>query len=235
MKKIIITFSILLYSVCSQGQVLISLLLGEKLNSGKVEFGLDGGINFSSLKGVDGSSGVGNFNLGFYFDIKTKYKWMIYTGVIVKGTLGAEGIAPYNLNIPDLDNAFIGGEVERRLGYFNVPFLIKRSFDNYFSIEGGVQLGLMNKATDEFKQAVSQKDDLIYKVDIKDQYHPLDAGLEAGIGYRLLKGKGMHLSLRYYYGLVDITVNDSGADVFNRSMYLNLGIPIGAGKKKSGE
>jgi hypothetical protein len=234
MKKIIITFSILFYSLSSQGQILISLLLGDKLNSDKLEFGLDGGVNFSSLSGVGGSS-VGNFNLGFYFDFKTKHKWMIHTGVIVKSSLGAKGIAPYFLNNPDLDNAFIGGEVERKLNYFNVPVLIKRSFDNHFSVEGGIQLGLMHKASDEFKAAVNQKDDLTYKVDIKDQYHPLDAGLVAGIGYRLLKGKGMHLSLRYYYGLVDVTIDDSGTDVYNRSMYLNVGIPIGAGKKKSDE
>jgi hypothetical protein len=29
----------------ANGQVLISLLLGDKLNSGKIEFGLDGEIN----------------------------------------------------------------------------------------------------------------------------------------------------------------------------------------------
>lgn len=234
MKKIIIIFGILFYSFSSQSQILISLLLGDKLNTGKIEFGLDGGINFSSLGGVEGSS-VGNFNLGFYFDFKTQYKWMVHTGVIVKSSLGAKGIKPYLLNNPDLDNVFIGGEVERKLNYFNVPVLIKRSFENYFSVEGGIQLGLMNKATDEFKQEVNKKDDLVYKADIKDLYHPLDAGLEAGIGYRLLKGKGMHLSLRYYYGLVDVTIDDSGADVYNRSMYLNVGIPIGAGKKKSEE
>jgi hypothetical protein len=234
MKKIIITVSILFFSLSSQGQILISLLLGDKLNTGNIEFGLDGGVSFSSLSGVDGSS-VGNFNLGFYFDFKTKHKWMIHTGVMVKSSLGAKGIAPYYLNNPDLDDVFIGGEVERKLGYFNVPVLVKRSFENYFSIEGGIQLGLMNKSTDEFKNEINKDDDLSYTVHIRDLYHPLDAGLAAGIGYRLLKGKGMHLSLRYYYGLVDITIDDSGAGVYNRSMYLTVGIPIGAGKKKSDE
>jgi hypothetical protein len=55
-----------------QGQVIISLLLGDKLNSGQVEFGLDGGINFPSIRGLSGGDSEGLFNIGFYFDIKTK-------------------------------------------------------------------------------------------------------------------------------------------------------------------
>ncbi|MBL7865332.1 MAG: PorT family protein, partial [Cyclobacteriaceae bacterium] len=38
--------------VSVMGQVIISLLLGDKLNSGKIEFGLDGGVNYSSMKGL---------------------------------------------------------------------------------------------------------------------------------------------------------------------------------------
>ena len=39
----------------SSGQVLISLLLGDKLNTGQIEFGLDGGLSLSNLHGVDPS------------------------------------------------------------------------------------------------------------------------------------------------------------------------------------
>jgi hypothetical protein len=45
----------LLLLLCSQGQsqVLISILLGDKLNSGQIEFGLDGGFSLSNLTGID--------------------------------------------------------------------------------------------------------------------------------------------------------------------------------------
>ena len=36
----------------SHGQVLISLLLGDKLNTGQIEFGLDGGLSLSNLHGA---------------------------------------------------------------------------------------------------------------------------------------------------------------------------------------
>jgi hypothetical protein len=232
MKKLILCSLIALGSISANGQVLISILLGDKLNSGNIEFGLDGGVNFMSLPGVEGASTTPGFNLGFYFDIKTKSNYLFHTGVIVKSPMGAEGIPPYDLNDPNLNTVFENGEVKRNLRYFNVPIMLKRPFNNHFYAEGGAMLGLMSKSFDEFKQSVNKNEDLTYKLYNRDNYHPLDAGLIAGIGYRLMGGNGMNLGLRYYYGLIDITIDDTGDDVFNRSLYLTVGIPIGAGKAK---
>jgi Outer membrane protein beta-barrel domain len=218
----------------SDGQVLISLLLGDKLNTGKIEFGLDGGLSLSNVDGLDQSGRKPGFNLGFYFDIKLKDpSWIFHTGVMVKSTMGAEDIRVYSLNNPDLDNAFVGGSVIRKLGYFNIPAMIKYKWKNNFFVEAGPMFGLMNNSTtDEFVATVEKKDDLRYKLKIKDRYHPLDAGLIAGIGYRLLKGNGMNLAVRYYYGFVDITIDDVTPNQFNRSLYFAVGIPIGVGKKQ---
>jgi hypothetical protein len=219
-------------SFAASGQVIISLLLGDKLNSGKVEFGLDGGLMLSTIDGVGTSNSKRAFNLGFYFDIKLKNpSWRVYTGVMVKSTLGAEDIPVYSLDDPDLDNAFSGGSVKRKLGYFTVPVMMKYKFENNFFVEAGPMFGLMNSSTDEFIATVKKKDDLLYKLKIKDNYHPLDAGLMAGVGYRLLGGNGMNLTICYYYGLVDITIDDSTPNQYNRSLYFMVGIPIGAGKK----
>lgn len=234
MKKIVLLTCLILLSSLANGQVLISLLLGDKLNSGTIEFGLDGGVNFTSLPGVTGATATNGFFLGFYFDIKTKTPWLFHTGVIVKSPLGAEGITPYSLDNPDLDNAFTGGEVKRNLRYFNVPIGVKRVFKNHMFVEGCIQLGLRYKAFDEFTNKINDQD-LTYTVNIKDQFHPLDAGITLGAGYRLMKGNGMNINLRYYYGLVDITIEDTTPDVFNRSVYVGVGIPIGAGKAKERE
>jgi len=85
---------------------LISILLGDKLNSGKIEFGLDGGLSLSSLEGVDPSKSHSDFNLGFYFDFKMNNpSWMINTGVRVKSTMGANDLAVYSLDNSVLDSA----------------------------------------------------------------------------------------------------------------------------------
>jgi hypothetical protein len=234
MRTFLTALLILLCLQVASGQVLISLLLGDKLNSGKIEFGLDGGVNYANIRGLQGANFEPNFNIGFYFDFKLKNPaWMIHTGVIVKSTLGAGDLPVYALGNTDLDNAFAEGSVERRINYFNVPIMIKQVFKNNIYWEVGLVPSLRAKAFDIFTTDV--EGELEYKKDIKDDYHRLDFGLMGGIGYRLMGGNGMNLTVRYYYGLVDITINDSLPDQFNESIYLAVGIPIGAGKAKERE
>lgn len=225
---------VLLVSINSaRTQVLISILLGDKLNTGKIEFGLDGGANWSTIKNLDGAKSLTGFNLGFYFDFKLKNpSWMLNTGVIVKSNMGADELPVYSVGNPNLDNAFTGGKVTRKINYFNVPIMMKYSFKNHIYLKAGTQLGLRYKAFDEFKNSVNEEDDLKYKFEIKDQFHPLDAGLAIGAGYRLMKGNGMNVGVQYYLGLIDIRVDDTSPNQFNRVLYLTAGIPIGKNPKK---
>lgn len=228
---------VLLFVIAGQsmanGQVLISLLLGDKINSGKIEFGLDGGVNYPDMRGLSGGEMRGNFNLGFYFDIKLKNpQWMLHTGVLVKSSMGTENLPVYPLNNPDLDNAFAEGEVQRKINYFNVPIAMKYILKNNFYFEGGIMPSLRYTAFDIFTTDLKDKEDLEYKLDIKDQFHRLDFGLVGGVGYRLFGGNGMNLTVRYYYGLVDVVIDDSTPNQYNTSLYLAVGIPIGAGKAK---
>ena len=233
MKKKFLIIGLLLFANAARTQVLISILLGDKLNSGKIEFGLDGGANWSTIKNLDGAKNLTGFNLGFYFDFKLKNpSWMLNTGVIVKSNMGADELPVYTLGNPDLDNAFSGGKISRKINYFNVPVMMKYNFKNHIYVKGGVQLGLRYKAIDEFKNSLNDEDDLKYKLDIKDQFHPIDAGLAFGAGYRLMKGNGMNIGLQYYFGLIDIKIDDSTPDQFNRVLYLTVGIPIGKNSKK---
>ena len=233
MKKIIFFVGIILSFHTGNTQVLISILLGDKLNTGKIEFGLDGGANWSTIKNLDGAKSLTSFNLGFYFDFKLKNpSWMLNTGVIVKSNMGADELPVYSLGNPNLDNAFTGGKITRTINYFNVPIMMKYSFKNHIYLKGGIQLGLRYKAFDEFKNSVNEEDDLKYELDIKDQFHPIDAGLAIGAGYRLMKGNGMNIGVQYYIGLLDIRVDDSSPNQFNRVLYLTAGIPIGKNPKK---
>ena len=221
----------LLFCFAANSQVLISILLGDKLNSGKVEFGLDGGLNWSNIHGLPGANGLTGFNLGFYFDIKLKNPaWMVNTGVIVKSPLGADDLPVYSLNDLHLDSIFTGGSVTRKLRYFNVPVMMKYKFKNNLYVKGGIQLGLRAKAFDEFTNTIQDDEDLKYKLKIKDQFHPLDAGLAFGLGYRLMGGNGMNIGLQYYLGLIDVVIDDASPNQYNRALYLTVGIPIGKGK-----
>ena len=229
--RVLFIFITSLVYIPAHSQVIISLLLGDKLNSGKVEFGLDGGLNLSTQSGLNERKNLSSFNLGFYFDIKLKesQKWMLHTGVIVKSNMGVSGLPVYPVAEADLDSVFTGGSIERKLSYFNVPVLMKYKLSNQFYVEAGPQLGLLYKAYDEFTNTVLG-DEVTYRNEIRDYFHRLDAGLMAGIGYRLMKGNGMNVGIRYYYGLVDVLIDDTGDPLANRSFYFTVGIPIGVGK-----
>lgn len=81
----------------AESQVLISLLFGDDLNTGKIEFGLDGGWTLSDQNGLVDSKMLSTYNLGFYFDFKLENSWILHTGVLVKSTMGAKDMPVYSL------------------------------------------------------------------------------------------------------------------------------------------
>jgi opacity protein-like surface antigen len=213
-----------------QSQVLMSLIFGDKLNSPNIEFGLEGGANFSTITNQPGADYRTDFNLGFYFDFNLKNpSWAFNTGVIVKSSLGAEGLRVYSLNDPNLDATFADGSVSRKISYFNVPLGIKYKFDNRFYVKAGTQLGLLSRAVDVFSQNYNGED-VEYKNNIRDKIHVVDAGLTFGLGYKFKVGHGLNLGLQYYYGLVPLLKGDDSPTQYNRSLYVTAGLPIGKAK-----
>lgn len=238
MKKTFLLIVFLLISVSMQSQVLIALLLGETLNTGKIEFGLDGGWNFANMSNMDSNSWYRKWNLGFYFDIKIKDQWYLNTGVLVKAEHGLD-----NLTETDLENlgAYIytnpdGSDVEgaysQSISYFVVPALAKYRFDNHMYVEIGPQFALMHDAYIGFEsdidgiEAKAQEDN-------KDMIQRIDVGASVGTGYRLLKGLGWTLGVRYYYGFVDVYKDMPGQK--NSALYLKVMVPIGLSDDKKAQ
>ncbi len=209
--------------------MLISLLFGDKLNTGNIEFGLEGGATFSTISGLDDAQYKSGFNLGFYFDFKLKNNWKLATGVMVKSPWGAQGLTTYSLGDASLDTVFLGGEVERRLNYFNVPIMAKYMFGRFF-VMAGPQLSLGYKAYDVFTKEVKEEDDLSYQLKTRELYRAIEAGVVGGAGVHLSKGYGMNILVRYYQGLTEIRKDPVGASQYNQGWHLQMGIPIGMGK-----
>ncbi|MFC2107017.1 porin family protein [Bacteroidota bacterium] len=234
-KKIIIvvmTLSGLMISITSNSQVLISILLGDKLNSGAIEFGLSGGYTNSQIFSSKDTKGLNSGHLGFYFDIRLKNKLFLYTGVQVKSNLGATGLSmkTYAIDDQDLDTLLKDATLKRKLNYFNVPIMIKYRFKSNIYVNAGVQLGLRYKSYDYYYEKIEEKNDLIYKYSIKDQLTRIDAGVTAGLGYKFKYGWEMNIGARYYYGLTNIYKSNGYGT--NGALYIFGEIPIGAGKQK---
>jgi hypothetical protein len=233
MKKVIsLLVLLILFSSAAKSQVLISLLLGDKLNSPNLEFGLIGGMSASDLSNSNvGSQNLWKLHLGFYFDFKITDKLWFNPAVLVKVTPGMKYTNQRTnvSGIDELDSILVGATVERRIGYFQVPLLLKYNFTPRFHLLLGPQAGLRtNKASNNYSVDVIDKDDLTYREDVSEEYKRLDFGIAGGFGFRIKPG-GMNLGARYYYGLTDILKDNPGAKLSNRNLYLYFTIPVGKG------
>lgn len=218
------------YSVHSQ--VLIALLLGDKLNTGKIEFGLDGGVNYSNIGNMDSNSYSRELNLGFYFDIKMKEQWYLNTGVLVKSTLGVDKLSEQDLEFLDAAIYDAEGDYKQRINYFIVPALARYKFKNNMYAELGPQFGLATKAFIQFDSDVDGNEARIRETNT-DMINRFDMGIAGGVGYRLLKGLGWTIGARYYYGFLDVYKDLPGSK--NSSLFLKLNIPIGLSLEKKEE
>ena len=229
LKTIIAVCLFLIAASTANSQILIALLLGDKLNSDKLEFGIDGGVDFLNISHVPNSKILPGWNLGFYFNFKVHPRLFIHTGVLVKSTMGTKNIDVYPINDTVVDTAFIGGTVTRKINYFHVPILLRWRFVDYFHLEFGPQIGLRYKASDIFTKEITDKDDLTLKHDNRNNYTRFDLGIVAGIGYQLRKGQGMTIGAKYYYGFIDTDKVTSGSQNTS-AIYVSLSLPIGKEK-----
>lgn len=232
MKKIIVLFFMLLVGYSVHSQVLIALLLGDKLNTGKIEFGLDGGVNYSNIGNMDSNSYSRELNLGFYFDIKMKEQWYLNTGVLVKSTLGVDKLSEQDLEFLDAAIYDAEGDYKQRINYFIVPALARYKFKNNMYAELGPQFGLATKAFIQFDSDVDGNEARIRETNT-DMINRFDMGIAGGVGYRLLKGLGWTIGARYYYGFLDVYKDLPGSK--NSSLFLKLNIPIGLSLEKKEE
>ena len=195
-----------------------------------MEFGLEGGFNWSDIDGLDADKRLSTFNLGFYFDFRLKNQWNIYTGVLVKAKLGDNKLSPEDLAFLEITpNAEENGNYSQVLNYFIVPALLKYNFKNRMYVEAGPQFGLLYNSWVQFESDLDIK--YIKTKDYnKDKTNRIDAGITFGTGYKIMPGTGMTVGIKYYYGFVNVYKGVSGTN--NSSLFLKVNVPIGANKKK---
>lgn len=216
-------------SSMADAQVIIVAIFGDQLNSGKIEFGLDGGYNASWLMGQQSAQTLNNFNLGFFFHVKLTEKSFISTGVHVKSNVGGSGMPAYPIGDPAFDAVYANGERTTKLSVFYVPIMWQQRFNQFF-VEGGIQPGLVSRVNDIFTvDGYGGKQE--YTRDVSDDYTRLDFGFVGGVGYRLKPGPvATSLGVDYYHGVVDI-YKPQNLSITNSSLYVYFRIPIGAGEK----
>lgn len=228
-KRVLLVVLLVMVAFGGYSQVLISLLLGDKLNTGKIEFGLDGGVNYSTMSNFASAHPNSTFNIGFYFDFLLKERWYFNTGVLVKSNVGLGFLKEADVAILDPTAVYLdSGSYSQRISYFHVPAAIKYRFKNNFYVCFGPQFALRYKANLRYEGEYNNKT-IELNTDNRDLFHRLEVSAIGGVGYKLKKGEGMNIGVKYMYGLTNI-LREEGLKSFNRSFYVYVGVPIGRGK-----
>ncbi len=230
MKKLTILLLFILIAASANSQILISLLLGDKLNSEGMEFGLEGGINWAKISELETDASRSALNLGFYFDIRMKNQFWLHTGFLAVTTFGVDNLKDNDLNFLDVTTYDAEGDYNQTLNYFALPVLAKYKFKNHIYLEVGPQFGMAYRPYVEFLESNDEIDARIREYNM-EKINRMDAGIRTGIGYKLLQGKGMNIGIAYYYGFANVYKDRSGTN--NQSFFIVADIPIGRGKVKS--
>lgn len=228
-KNFLIILFLTVLSLSAHSQILISILLGDKLNSEKIEFGIFGGLNQSYFTDISDSKPLNTYDLGFYFHFLVKNNSYISTGLLVKSSMGASGMPTYKIGDEDFDNIYKDGSLTTKINYIYLPIMFQQRIWDIIQLEGGFKTGIRTGATDSFYLSAFDGD-LSYKKETKKEYSMVDAGLQAGIGFKLSKRpKSMSIGVNYYQGLMNIS-KKSGTEIKNSALNLFVTVPIGIEK-----
>ncbi len=232
MKKAVVFALLFVWAATlAHSQVLIALLLGDKLNSDKFELGVRLAGNFQSLANIKCDS---RFSIGFgvYGILKLNEKLSLQPELLFKDPRGAAGLLPETFGNADLDPLLADASVTMKLSYVTLPVLLKYSLTPQLSLGCGPQIGFLTGATNVYVAEVFAADDLVFKDKIKPALNDLDFALAFNLEYKLMRQRAIRIGFRYYLGLTDIFKTNPGEPVKNSVFQINLSIPLG-GKAKA--
>ncbi|WP_111682925.1 porin family protein [Winogradskyella tangerina] len=147
-------------------------------------FGIKLGGNLSNLAGdgTDDLSSLINFQAGFFMEIELTKDVKVQPELL---------FSVYGFELSE------GDERSVRLNYVILPVMVKYFISKKFSLDAGPQVGLL----------VTAKNGTGSMADVKTDFFDRDFGVNAGFSYAISDKVGA--SLRYYFGLTDVTAADT--------------------------
>jgi hypothetical protein len=215
----------------AHSQVLIALLIGDKLNSDKFELGINLVGNWQTVNGWDEAASRFSMGFGIFGTIKLSDRFSLQPELLFKDPRGAAGLPPETFGNANLDPLLADSTATVKLAYVSLPVILKYAVTPKLSLGFGPQIGVLSSAKKVYVAEVYAAEDLTFKEDIKSDINDLDLALAFNLEYRFLKKKGVHVGLRYYLGLTDIVKDNPGDPVKHSVIQINLGIPLGGHKK----
>lgn len=230
MKKILILgILVLLIAPTLKSQILIALVFGDKLNNEKLEFGLNVGLNSSTISNADANKYHNGLNLGLNFIYKFSENWHVNPSLYFSYPMGARDLPIYEISDTNLNKVLERGIMERELSYFSLPVTLRYKMFGLTYFDFGPQFSLNTNAEDIFSISIDDEGSLKHSENVRKDHKLFDVGITAGFTQKLRSENGVSLKLRYYYGLLDVTKSDTKQ--YNSVIYFSVGVPIGGNSK----
>nr|WP_294934266.1 porin family protein [uncultured Flavobacterium sp.] len=189
MKKVLLILAVIFtFGYAAQAQ---AIRTGSSL-AGRIKLGPKAGVNIATLSADDTKSLVG-FHVGGFVEFMLTEKLALQPEVL------------YSAQGATADE----GDAEWKLGYINIPFMVKYDVFKGLNLEAGPQMGFLISAEDEAGN------------DIKDSFESTDFGFNLGLGYSL--PMGLMLSGRYTIGLSDVVKDNTTDSVKNGVIQASVG------------
>ncbi len=232
MKKVAVFILLIAFAApLAHSQVLIALLVGDKLNSDKFELGIRLAGNWQNFMGYNGTNGRFSIGFGIYGTLKLSEGFFLQPELLFKDPRGAEDLSGKQFGNSNLDPLLENASVTAKLAYVSLPVLLKYSLTPQLSVGFGPQIGYLSSARNEYVAKVYSEADLVFKDDVKSTLNTWDFALAFNLEYRLMKKRAIQIGLRYYLGLTDIYKDNPGDSVRNSVFQVYIGMPVG-GKSK---
>ncbi len=233
MRKTLLIGLFILVTNAVSAQVLIALFFGDKLTNEKLEFGLNVGLNRSSIINLDTSGAGVGLNIGMSFLYKFNDRWQVNPMVYYSFPMGAKGVKVYETTDEDLNEVLESATVQRKIKAFSLPVTVRYKLFNLTYLDAGPQFNWLTKSEDVFTASLFEKDDLTFTSDVSDRYKKIDVGMTLGIAQKIKQTGGVTITARYYNSLFTISKDAQTRNQYNSIFYFGVTIPFGKVEKVS--
>ena len=192
----------------------------------EMNWGIKAGANYSNLTSEMDTDYIFGFHAGLIAEYKITPQFALQPELLYS-LEGAKAKMDFREG-----EFFFSSEEKIKLGYINLPVMLKYYATPAFSLQAGPQIGFLVSAENDY-DIVSNFEDFEFNEsgteDIKDELKKISIGLNFGLGYDI--SSSLFVQARYHLGLSDISDYDDQDDEFevdfekikNQSFQVSLG------------
>jgi len=177
------------------------------MNAQEVSFGAKAGLNIANLSGdVEDTESLMGLHVGAFAEINFSERFSFQPELL------------YSMQGAKMEESELGVTMESKLklGYINLPLMVKFYAAENFFLEAGPQVGFLMSAKSEWETSGGGAS-LSGDEDVKDDFKSIDFGLNFGLGYNFTEN--LSVGARYNLGLSNIAdVDDSDDFKINNSV-----------------